>query len=569
MKDSAVSRLYIVGAFIFIFAILLLSKLFFLQVVKAEYYRDKAKNQYVAKNVDKFDRGSIYFKKKDKTLISAASLKDGFLAAIKPADLENEEEAYQKLSQIIEIEKEDFIKKAGKKEDPYEEIARRLNQEQAGAIRELDIPAVGIFPDRWRFYPAQNLASHLLGFVGYKDSNLTGRYGIEEYYNNVLEKHKTNDVKINSFAEILLGYGKQFLKKEGNNDEETGDIILTIEPEVERILENALLKTKEKWEASLAGGIIINPKTGEILAMAAKPDFNPNLYFKESDYSLFINPNVESIFEFGSIMKPLTVAAGLNEKAISPETTYFDKGYRVFGSSRIENYDAKGRGRVTMQTVLDESLNTGAVFIMERIGKQRFYNYIKEFGLGEKSGIDLPGEVKGLISNLESNRDIEYATASFGQGIATSPIAMTRALSLLANGGKLVKPYIASKIGNASIKPVAGKTVLEKEASEKTTRMLVATVDNALLAGTVKLKNYSVAAKTGTAQLPKKDGRGYEEGKYLHSFFGYAPAFDPQFLIFLYLKEPVGVRYASQTLTAPFFEIVKFLLNYYQIPPDR
>jgi cell division protein FtsI/penicillin-binding protein 2 len=227
-----------------------------------------------------------------------------------------------------------------------------------------------------------------------------------------------------------------------------------------------------------------------------------------------------------------------------------------------------------MQEVLNQSLNTGAVFVMQKIGKEKFREYLIKFGFGEKTGIDLPNEVTGLISNLNSNKDIEYGSASFGQGIALTPIEMASALSALANGGVLMKPYIVEKIKlkNASdieIKPKERRRVLKKETSEEINRMLIKVTDEALLNGTVKMEHYTIAAKTGTAQLLQKDKKGYSEDEYIHTFFGYAPGFNAKFLTFLILKNPKEVKYASQSLGKPFMDITKFLLDYYEIPPDR
>ncbi|MCR4284250.1 MAG: penicillin-binding protein 2 [Parcubacteria group bacterium] len=575
MKDPLIRRLHIVGIIIFLFAGIIIAKLFMLQIVSADYYKKEANKQYVSVSEEEFDRGKIFFKEKNNTTVSAASVKSGFVLALTPSLLpEDKETVYNKLINVVNIDKEDFLNKADKKDDPFEDIAHKLTSKQAEIIKNYDIPGVKSYQESWRLYPAGSLSSHILGFVGYKENKLIGRYGIEKYYEDVLKRGGEGDFLVNSFAEIFLDVGKELLVGDKKLANKEGDVVLTIEPKVQFFLEETLGKIMDKWNGSLVGGIIIEPKTGKILAMAAKPDFDPNYYGKESDLALFVNPNVESVFEFGSIMKPLTVAAALNDKVITPGSTYNDEGYVLLNGARIENYDGKARGIVDMQEVLNHSLNTGAVFAMQRLGKDRFYDYIIKYGFGDYTGIDLPGEVKGLISNLDSFREIEYATASFGQGIALTPVEMARALSSLANGGNLMKPYIVDSIlvaggPDINIEPKKQDEVISKETSDKITAMLVKTVDEALFGGIVKMDNYSIAAKTGTAQLASQDGNGYDKNKYLHSFFGYGPAYDSRFLVFLYVKEPIGARYASETLTYPFMDLMKFLLNYYEVPPDR
>jgi len=246
----------------------------------------------------------------------------------------------------------------------------------------------------------------------------------------------------------------------------------------------------------------------------------------------------------------------------------------VLNSKRIANYDGKGRGTVPMQEILNQSLNTGAAYVALKMGNEKFSEYMKNFGVGTETGIDLPNETTGLISNLDSKREIEIATASYGQGVAFTPIETVRALSVLANGGTLITPHIVKEIEyqNGLVKKMSfsnDKRVIKKETSEQITKMLTTVVDKALRNGTAKIPGYSVAAKTGTAQMTNEGQAGYVEGKYLHSFFGYFPASDPKFLVFLFHTYPKNVRYASETLTDPFLEITKYLINYYQIQPDR
>jgi len=241
---------------------------------------------------------------------------------------------------------------------------------------------------------------------------------------------------------------------------------------------------------------------------------------------------------------------------------------------QIYNFDKKGRGLVTIQDVLNQSLNTGMVFAESKLGHDKFRSYMKSYGIGEKTGIDLPNETSGLIKNLDSPRNIEYANAAFGQGIALTPIEAIRAFSVLANGGNLVSPHLVKEIkyDNGSSKtipyPLAKEGLIKKETSVTITNMLIKVFES-YNEGVHKLDNYSVATKTGTAQVAKKEGGGYYDDRNMHSFFGYFPAYDPKFIVFLYLENPKGIKYASQTLIPPFINITNFLLNYYNVAPDR
>ncbi len=316
----------------------------------------------------------------------------------------------------------------------------------------------------------------------------------------------------------------------------------------------------------------MDPKTGAIYAMATTPTFDPNNFSKVSDIGVFKNPLVSGLYEMGSIMKPLTMAAALDAGVVTPQTTYDDKGFLIINKQRIENYDGRGRGVVPMQIILNDSLNTGAIFLMYQLGRDRFRDYFKAYGLGEKTGIDLPDESTGDIRNLESPRDVEYATASFGQGISVTPIEMIRALSVLANGGVLVTPHVVTRTEYTLDPPrnfVQGpeRRVIKKETSVAITQMLTNVVDQALMGGTLKMKHYGIASKTGTAQLVENGV--YSKTDYLHTFFGYFPSSNPRFIVYLQVKNPRGEEYASHTLSMPFMQIANYLINYYNIPPDR
>ncbi|MES2087402.1 MAG: penicillin-binding protein 2 [Patescibacteria group bacterium] len=571
MKSNSFTRIRILSLCVVVVAVILIGKLYSLQIISGESFRMKAERQYLRPNDTIYDRGKIFFQNKDGTLFSAATLKTGYTIGMNPKVLEDAQVAFEKINAITPIDKESFFEHAKQKNSSYAIVAKKTEEEEADKIEALELPGIMIYKDRYRYYPSGNLGSNVLGLVGYKGDIFAGRYGLESYYDDTLSRD-TSSLYSNFFAEIFSSIKKSV----DPQSKFEGDIVTTIEPNAQDFLQKQLIAIEDKWGSKTSGGIIMDPKTGEIFAMANYPTFDPNALQNETDPGIFSNPSVEHVFEMGSIVKPLTMAAGLDSGTITTASTYTDKGFLTLNGSKISNFDGKGRGLVEMQVILNDSLNTGAAYIAGKMGNKLFTQYFKNFGLGEETGIDLPNETPGLIKNLESPRDIEHATASYGQGIAMSPISTVRALASLANGGYLVTPHLVKRIDyslgvSKKISYDKGAQVLKPETSETISRMLVTVVDKALLGGSVKIPNYSVAAKTGTAQIAKTTGGGYYGDRYLHSFFGYFPAYNPKFIVFLYTIEPKGVGgdFASHTLTAPFMEIVKFLINYYKVPPDR
>jgi len=571
MTYSFISRFRIILLSVIVFSFVLVTKLFLVQVVHGNTYSESANRQYATPAGDIYERGTIFFQNKDGQLISAATQTSGFKVAIDASKIVDAENVYQKLSGVITLDHDDFLARAGKKNDPYEEVANHLSKIEADAVALLKIPGVNIFKEKWRFYPGGSIASHTLGIVGYKEAELGGRYGLERFYNTELSRNNNNPY-VNFFAEVFSNINGALFKDKIRE----GDIIITIEPQVQSFLEKKLAEVKERYQVDSIGGIIMNPMDGSIYALGVKPDFNPNDFSKVKNISTFSNPLVENVFEFGSVAKPLIMASALDAGVITPLSTYNDKGSVVVEKKEIFNFDKKARGPGTsMQEVLNQSLNTGMVYIAQKLGKEKLREYLLSFGVKDKTGIDLPNETSGLVSNiLNSPREIEYANAAFGQGIAFTPIEMIRALTTLSNGGNLVTPHIAKKIiySDGSYKEMTYPTIpakITKKTGEVITGMLVTVMDKAIKGGTGKLEHFSVAVKTGTAQVADNTTGGYYEDRHNHSFFGYFPAYDPKFIIFLYAINPKGVRYAAETWSDPFLDMTKFLLNYYEIPPDR
>lgn len=572
IRTITTTRIRVISGCIFFIGLCLIARLYQIQIHQASAYRDKAERQYVHTAKDIYNRGSIFFTTKDGEQVSAASITSGFLLAINPTLLTDPDAVHTKLANYLTVSKEVFMERAVLPDRTYVEIEPKLSKVQADEIEALALPGVMLYRNQWRYYPGGEVAARTIGFVGYMggvEGQLHGKYGLERYYDEVLKRDSTV-LSVNFFAEIFSNLGSLVYT---NKEAKVGSVVTTIEPTVARMLDRILEETQTTYQSKLTGGIIMNPKTGAIYAMNVAPTFNLN---ERGDASIetFANPLVEDVYEMGSIIKALTMAAGLDSKVVVPESTYYDAGFLDLNTYTIKNFDGKGRGTVNMQEVLNQSLNTGVAHIVKQMGRERFRDYFTALKLGSETGIDLPSEAKGLVDNLDSPRDVEYATASFGQGIAMTPIETARALAALGNGGKMVTPHIASAIvyedgTRKDINFPDGAQVFTPETSETVSRMLTTVVDKALKQGKVALPHHSIAAKTGTAQISNPNGGGYYDDKYLHSFFGYFPSYDPQFLVFLYTVEPKGVQYASETLTTPFIDITKFLINYYSIPPDR
>ncbi len=568
MKSNYSTRIRLISVLFFIFALLLIGRLYLVQIIDNDFYINKANRQYSSTSKNVFSRGTIFFQNKDNTLVSAATLKSGYIVAVNPEILKDPESVYQKINEILPIDHDIFIAKATKEKDPYEEIAVHVDLDLGQKIGDLKIPGLQIFKERWRFYPGGNTASHIIGIMGFKGDDYAGRYGLERQYEPQLLRE--DGAFVNFFAQIFSDI-KSATKDTPENE---ADIITTIEPTTQTYLQEILSGISEKWNSDLTGGIIMDPKTGEIIAMETYPTFDPNNSGEQKNSAIFSNPLVENVYEMGSIIKPLTVAAGIDLGVITSKSTYYDKGFVMISGKKVSNFDGKERGVVNMQDLLSQSLNVGAAYVEKLIGNKKFAEYINLYGLGEKTGIELPNEAKDLISSLKGNIDIDFATASFGQGIALTPVSTIRALSVIANGGFLVNPHLVKsinyKIGVSKDTPIdPGKYVLKKETTEEVARMMTYSVDNVLSNGTLKIPNYSVAAKTGTAQIAKEGGGGYYDDQFLHSFVGFFPSYNPRFIIFLYTLHPKGAQFGSETLTHPFMDIVNFLINYYEIPPDR
>ncbi len=561
-------RMIWVLALFFIAFSALIIRLFILQIVQHEDYSRLASRQYKPEGITGPERGAIFAKDREGNKIPLAFNKTYKTAVISPINIREPEKVVEVLSSNLGIDEKIIREKMAKIGDPYEVVARRVDVTSAERVAVLNLAGVFFEEERRRVYPHGTLAAHLLGFASKEEEDEAGRYGLERFYNPDLAGERGIFEGVRDATGFWLALGRRIMHPSRDGSE----LYLTLDYNIQLKSEEILEGVKKKWGAPSAAILVMEPATGRILALASRPAFDPNKFSEETDYSVFLNPLVEAIYELGSVMKPVVMAGGLEEKLITPQSTYEDPGEIKIGGYTIKNFDGRAYKIQTMTQVLEKSLNTGAVYVSRLLGKDRHLEYIQKFGLGDKTGIDFPGESAGNISNLGARRDIDFATASFGQGIAVTPIQMAMAMGAIANDGKLMKPHVVEKIiddsGNEIKKdPETVRQVISQEAAEELTKMLVSAVRSGF-ENRAGVKGYFVAGKTGTAQIPRSDGPGYSD-RVIHTFAGYAPAFDPKFLIYLQLNEPRGNRFAANTLTPAFHDLAEYILNYYEVPPDE
>ena len=568
-KNDFVVRIYILIFLVIICFCVVVLRLFQVQIIKNDFYKVLAQDQHEFFQETVPKRGEIFIRDLySDHLYPLAVNKELSIVYASPKNVENKREIAKKISEILKLEEEKIYNLLNKKDDPYEVIKTSVQDDIVEIIRKEEFTGIGFIPEIVRYYPGNYFASNLVGFLGFKDDKRVGQYGIEGYYNDRLEGTM-------GFLEIekdVSGNWISFGLKSSKAPENGDDIILTIDQTIQYLAEKKLEDAINKYGAKKGDLIVMNPISGAIIALAQYPRYNPNEYSKENDMSVFLNSSIHSVYEPGSIQKPITMAIGIDLGKISPSTTYIDEGYLKIDGWPISNSDGKANGKQNMIQVLEKSLNTGTVFAVNQIEKKEFYDYLKNFGLDEFTGIEFTGETRGNLSNLEKKNEINYATASYGQGISVTPLVALNAISVLANDGKLMKPHIVSEFIHDGISEKVEPEVVRQVVSSRTANlvsaMMVSVIENGH-AQQAKVDGYKFAGKTGTAQIPKKDGRGYEEEKTIHTFVGFGPMPNPKFSILVKLDEPENAPYAANTTAVVFQDLAQELVNYYNLSPTE
>lgn len=534
--------LFLIGSttLTFLFAIF---HVYNLQIIEGDRYVTSARAFDAADELLTPRRGAIYFTDKEGDRVPAAITKVYENVFASPMQIKDPELVAGQLTAVFpELEKDELIARLSNPEDEYEVIAKRISKEQGIILKEAGIQGVHFEYEKARYYPLAEVGAQVVGFVGKTDDTAIphGKYGIELYYDSIL-----------AGTPGKIADGKMTSPVAGK------DVVLTLDREVQVQAETILRRLVHDYRGVRGSIVVQEPKSGKIVALANYPTFDPNSY-ADAPLESFTNPVVEHVYEPGSVFKLITMAAAIDSEAVTPETTYVDTGSITMNGMTVRNWDLKAHGLLTMSNVIEQSINTGTIFAERKTGHNVFYDYLLKFGLKEPTNISLPGEVVGKLTPLEYEpQDINFATASYGQGISLTPLRLITSISAIANGGVMRRPFIV-----ASEQTNEDWDVISRDSARQITDMMVSTVKKNVIAD---IPHYRVAGKTGTAFIP-------ENGKYsdqvINTFVGFAPAEKPRFTVLVKLERPEGAPLAGQTVVPAFREMTEFLLNYYHVPPS-
>jgi len=530
-------------------ALVVVGRLFAFQIFQGEVFRDHVIR--VVPVTDQPERGIIY----DRNGSILAVDRWDYRVAVSPSILSDPEELANSLAPILQIPRGQLLYDM---ESPYMYVvlAPAVSAEAADAIRELDNgDEVQLDPLPRRFYPQDSLMCHVLGFVNYDNY---GSAGVEGYYQEILAgKSATDTVAISPLREQ-----KTVIAREG------ADLMLTIDRNVQYVVEQHLKKALADHGAVSGSIIVMNPETGAILAMAADPCYSPNKFYDLPEGATF-NPLVSAQFEPGSIMKLITMAAALDSGTVTPETTYQDTGAIEVGGHVSYNWDRGAHGTVDMTTLLARSLNVGAATLATWMGPTTFYDYLSRFGFGRTTNVDIMSETPGLMPLPGSDfwQESFIATNSYGQALAATPLQMISAVAVLANGGVRMEPYLVQEVhdqnGVQRHEPKGVRVISETTAAQMTAMATIAVqqeVQEALVSG------YTIAGKTGTAQIA--EAFGYHPTDVIGTFVGWLPTEDPKIIVFVKLDRPKSAPWGSMTAAPVFSDLVEELVVLLDIPPD-
>jgi stage V sporulation protein D (sporulation-specific penicillin-binding protein) len=576
-QPTSVGRIRIAAVLVLLVGLLIIVRLFGLMVLNKDYYAQLSVDSKSLLAQLFPERGSIFIQDtRNGEEFPVALNRDVFLlyADTREIDLSSAEDVAEKLSATLgydDEQKYSLFLLLQKPNDPYEPIEKELEESVIAAIDALDLPGIYHLRVPKRYYPEGTIAPQLLGFVGKNEAgDNVGRYGIEGYWNRELAGEE------GYFEGIRSGKGRRIpiAGKIFEPAMDGADLLLTVDRIVQFRTCGILEASMVEYGATSASAIVMNPKTGAILAMCSLPSFDPNTYNQVDNIEVYNNSSIFTPYEPGSIFKPIPMAAALNEGIVTPQSVYHDSGSIEAGCTKeIKNADGKVYDDQTMTGVLENSVNTGMVYVAQQLTRPRLIEYIDRFGFGVETGVALDTEVAGTVSTLDIHKgdeiDCYAATASFGQGITATPLQMVNAFSAIANGGTLMQPYVVSEVRHAdgSIErrtPQEIRKVLDTRTARLTAGMLVNVVKSGH-AGAAGVAGYHVGGKTGTAQIAGPGGYTEETN---HSFVGFGPVDDPVFALIVKFEKPQR-RFSASTAAPTFGNIASFLLQYYGVAPNE
>ncbi|AHV98384.1 stage V sporulation protein d/sporulation specific d,d-transpeptidase [Paenibacillus sabinae T27] len=537
-------------------------RLAYVQLSKGEELSAKAENSwrrnipFTAKRGEIMDREGIPL---------AYNISSPTVYAI-PVQVKDKEGTAMKLAPLLGMTQEKLVTLLSKRESTVrlQPGGRKITMELAGDIRDLQLPGIVVAEDSKRFYPYGDLAAHILGFTGIDNQGITG---IENVYDKLLKGIGGNISYLSDAGGRLMPNSSETYSKpqDGLNLE------LTIDKQIQSIMERELDQAMVKYQANASWAIAMNPKNGEILAMASRPGYEPGQY-KEYDPAVYNrNLPIWMTYEPGSTFKIITLAAALNENKVDLKNErFYDPGFIEVAGAKLRCWKKGGHGSETFLQVVENSCNPGFVALGQRLGKDALFQYIRNFGFGSKTGIDLNGEENGILFKPARVGPVELATTAFGQGVSVTPIQQIAAVSAAINGGKLFKPHIAK----AWINPDTGQTVSEikpemerQVITEETSRKVREALESVVAKGTGRpafIDGYRVGGKTGTAQ--KVINGRYSTTEHIVSFIGFAPADDPQIVVYTAVDNPKGIQFGG-VVAAPIVQnILEDSLNYMKVP---
>lgn len=577
LDKKRLKRLDFLSIVFMLLAVVFVGRLLDRQVIRREAYASQAEKQYYTEIEQPAHRGSIYIKDAESTnlvdekktgLFPVATDLELFDVLVTPKNVKDKKDASKKLAEVLSEDENKIFDSINQDKWYVPPIKKRIDKETADKVKNLEIRGVDLDKKYFRTYPEREFLSHVLGFVDFENK---GRYGVEEYYDGLLRGEG------GTLKGLKDNLGKVIKVEESAPGKDGASIVLTIDRSIQYMAEKKLKEGVERYAADGGDIVVIDPKTGAILAMASTPSYDPNKFneVKQEDQGIFLNPSVSLNWEPGSIFKPLTVSAAIADKKLEPDSKPSEAEGGFSNMVMVDNYEIhnsldKPYGFETVTQILENSDNVGMVWVSNKIGNEIMGNYLKKYGLGEKTGVDLAGEAAGQLSSYKKWKDVNRATISFGQGVSTTPIQMVTAYTAIANKGKMVKPHVLSEVIEADDKTKQIETtevgqVISEEDAKKVTEMLVSVVENGH-GKKAKVEGYRVAGKTGTAEIPKPGG-GYEEEGHIGSFIGYAPADDPRFIMLVKFNKPKNVEWAESSAAPIFGEIADWLLNSYMKVP--